>query len=42
MREVYDEILARMEVVGWGPPRRRVKIGKGRLLWLALRHGLLD
>jgi len=42
MREVYDEILARMEQVGWVPPRRRVSLGKGRLLWLALRYGLID
>ncbi|MBV9995414.1 MAG: presqualene diphosphate synthase HpnD [Caulobacteraceae bacterium] len=42
MREVYDEILARMEAAGWAPPRQRVKIGRARLLWLALRHGLID
>jgi phytoene synthase len=42
MRVVYDEILGRMQVEGWASPRRRVRIGKGRLIWLALRHGLID
>ena len=42
MREVYEEILRGMEAEGWAPPRRRVKIGKGRLAWIILRHGLVD
>jgi phytoene synthase len=42
MREVYDRILERMEAVGWGAPRQRVKIGRGRLIWIVLRHGLID
>jgi phytoene synthase len=42
MRVVYDEILGRMQAEGWRSPRRRVRIGKGRLIWLALRHGLID
>jgi len=42
MREVYEEILGLMEAEGWAPPRRRVKIGKARLAWIILRHGLVD
>jgi presqualene diphosphate synthase len=41
MGAVYLEILKRMEVEGWAPPRRRVKLAKPKLLLLALRHGLL-
>ncbi|HXJ01967.1 MAG TPA: presqualene diphosphate synthase HpnD [Micropepsaceae bacterium] len=40
MRAVYSEILAKMEQVGWVPPRHRVRIGRGRLLLTVLRHGL--
>jgi phytoene synthase len=42
MREVYQQILRETEAVGWAPPRRRVSIGKARLLWIVLRHGLVD
>ncbi|MHB8530519.1 MAG: presqualene diphosphate synthase HpnD [Caulobacteraceae bacterium] len=41
MSAVYGEILERMEKVGWASPRRRVKLGKGRLAWLILTRGLL-
>src|SRR5205823_1160685 len=40
MGAVYSQILDDMEHVGWAPPRRRVRIGRGRLLAIALRHGL--
>ncbi|MFH5926407.1 presqualene diphosphate synthase HpnD [Roseomonas xinghualingensis] len=40
MEAVYREILQRMLVQSWAPPRRRVRIGKPRLLWLVARHGL--
>jgi len=40
MEAVYREILQRMLVQGWAPPRQRVRIGKPRLLWLVARHGL--
>lgn len=40
MRAVYCEILRRMESVGWAPPRPRVRLGKGELLMIVLRHGL--
>ena len=40
MEAVYSETLARTEVMGWAPPRRRVKIGKARLAWLALSRGV--
>jgi len=42
MREVYQQILRETETVGWAPPRRRVSLGKARLLWIVLRHGLVD
>jgi phytoene synthase len=41
MGEVYARILARAEAQGWAPPRERARIGKGQLLWLVLRHGLI-
>jgi presqualene diphosphate synthase len=41
MSAVYGEILSLMEAAGWSAPRARVKVGKGRLAWLALRRGLL-
>ena len=41
MEAVYSETLKRTERVGWAPPRQRVKIGKGRIAWLALRRGLM-
>jgi phytoene synthase len=40
MRAVYSQILAKMEQVGWAPPRTRVRLGRGRLLLTVLRHGL--
>jgi phytoene synthase len=40
MGAVYSEILSRMERADWKPPRRRVRIGRGRLLLIVLRHGL--
>jgi len=42
MREVYEAILRETEVVGWSPPRHRVKLSRARLLWIVLRHGLVD
>ncbi|WP_424138951.1 presqualene diphosphate synthase HpnD [Roseomonas chloroacetimidivorans] len=41
MGAVYREILERTLAQGWAPPRRRVRIGKPRLLWIVARHGLL-
>ena len=41
MSAVYGQILARMEVAGWNPPRSRARIGKGRLAWIVLTRGLL-
>jgi phytoene synthase len=41
MRAVYSRILKRTETAGWAPPRRRHRLGKGELLWIVLRHGLL-
>jgi phytoene synthase len=40
MGAVYSQILDKMEQVGWAPPRQRVRVGRGRLLAVALRHGL--
>jgi phytoene synthase len=41
MSAVYGEILREMEKAGWAPPRARVSLGKGRLVWLAVTRGLL-
>ena len=41
MGAVYGQILAKMEAQGWAPPRTRVSIGKGELLLIVLRHGLM-
>ena len=41
MIAVYGRILAAMQAEGWRPPRRRVSIGKPRLLWVALTTVLL-
>jgi phytoene synthase len=40
MGAVYAEILKRMQAEGWAPPRRRVRLPKVQLAFLALRHGL--
>ena len=40
MAAVYAQILAKMEKAGWAPPRERVRIGRGPLLMIMLRHGL--
>jgi phytoene synthase len=37
MSAVYRTILQRMLVEGWVAPRRRVRIGKPRLLWIVAR-----
>jgi phytoene synthase len=37
MSAVYGAILQEMLAEGWKPPRRRVRIGKLRLLWLVAR-----
>jgi len=41
MRAVYNTILLRMEGQGWTAPRKRVRLGKPEILWIALRHGLM-
>ena len=40
MSAVYRTILQRMLLEGWAAPRRRVRIGKARLLWLVARCSL--
>jgi phytoene synthase len=42
MREVYSAILSAMEKAGWSAPRHRISLPKPRLLWIVLRHGLVD
>lgn len=37
MTAVYSAILRDMRIAGWKPPRRRIRIGKLRLLWLVAR-----
>jgi phytoene synthase len=41
MIAVYGRILKAMEAEGWAPPRRRVSLGRARLLWVGLTAGLL-
>ncbi len=40
MIAVYGRILKAMAAEGWKPPRRRVSLGKGRLLWVAATTAL--
>ncbi len=40
MSAVYAAILREMEAKGWVAPRERVRLGKPRLLWLFLKHGI--
>jgi len=37
MEAAYAKVLARTEVIGWKPPRRRVKVSKLALLWTVAR-----
>jgi phytoene synthase len=41
MAEAYRLILGRLEAQGWSPPRRRVRVPRLQLLFVALRRGLL-
>jgi phytoene/squalene synthetase len=38
MAEVYHDMLDRMIAQGWAAPRKRVRIGRLRLIWILLRH----
>ncbi|PZU06227.1 presqualene diphosphate synthase HpnD [Sphingomonas sp.] len=40
MAAAYSQLLARMEAIGWGMPRRRVRVSKLALLWTMLRLSL--
>ncbi len=40
MGAVYRQVLDEIAIRGFGPPRRRVKVAKHRLLFAVLRHGL--
>jgi phytoene synthase len=37
MEAVYSKLLQRMEVVGWAPPRTRIRVSKPALLWTVAR-----
>ena len=41
MAAVYEKVLARMEAVGWAPPRTRVKVSKPALLFTVLRLAIV-
>jgi len=41
MAEVYREMLEEMVTRGWSAPRRRVRVPKSHLLWIALRHAFV-
>jgi squalene synthase HpnD len=40
MGAVYGEILRQTEAVGWRPPRKRISLGKAKLVGIVLRNGL--
>lgn len=40
MAAAYARLLARMEAVGWAPPRRRIRVNKFALVFTALRMSL--
>jgi phytoene synthase len=40
MAKVYQNILERLVARGWAPPRRKIHVGRGRLVWIVLRDGL--
>jgi len=40
MSAVYRRLLTKMEKTGWDAPQRRVHVGRGPLLLIALRQGL--
>lgn len=42
MSAVYSQILDKVERQGWAPPRRRVRLGRGRLIAIAVRYGLFS
>jgi len=41
MGAVYGAILDKTAGAGWSPPRVRASVGKGKLLWIVLRCGLM-
>ena len=41
MDAAYSRILDRTHQAGWAPPRARARLGKGELLWMLVRRGLL-
>ena len=41
MDAAYSRILERTRQAGWAPPRARARLGKGELLWILVRRGLL-
>jgi squalene synthase HpnD len=42
MEKVYENVLTRLAVRGWAPPRRPIRSGRATKLWIVLRYGLLD
>jgi phytoene synthase len=38
MESAYSALLTRMEVIGWAPPRKRVRTRKLALLWTVAKH----
>jgi len=42
MLEVYRRLLVETEKAGWAPPRTRLSLPRAHLLWIVLRHGLVD
>ena len=42
MAKVYQNVLKRLAARGWAPPRATVRVGRTQLLWLFIRHGMLQ
>jgi hypothetical protein len=41
MGEAYKEYLNALVARGFSPPRRRVRIGRVRLVWIILRYAVI-
>jgi phytoene synthase len=42
MAKVYQNILRRLVARGWAPPRRAIRAGCARLLWILVQYGVLE
>jgi phytoene synthase len=42
MAKVYQNMLKRLVARGWAPPRETLRAGRAKLLWLLVRHGVIE